>query len=34
MARKSDPIIDDKDIDLQSEVIHINGQRLTEEFAA
>lgn len=33
MARKPEPIIDDKDIDLDAEVIHVNGRRLTEEFA-
>ena len=33
MARKPEPIIDDKDIDLEREVIHINGRRLTEQFA-
>jgi hypothetical protein len=33
MARKPEPIIDDKDIDLDAEVIHVGGRRLTEELA-
>lgn len=33
MGRKSEPIVDDEDIDLEAEVIHVNGRRLTEEFA-
>ncbi|KDP02971.1 DNA-binding protein [Mycobacterium timonense] len=34
MGRKPEPIIDDDDIDLDKEVIHIgDGRRLTEELA-
>jgi predicted HicB family RNase H-like nuclease len=33
MARKPEPIIDDEDIDLDAEVIHVNGRRLTHELA-
>jgi predicted HicB family RNase H-like nuclease len=33
MARKPTPIIDDEDIDLDAEVIHVNGRRLTNELA-
>jgi predicted HicB family RNase H-like nuclease len=31
---KQEPIIDDDDLDLDHEVIHVNGRRLTEEYAA
>lgn len=30
MARKPEPIIEDDDIDLENEVVHVNGKRLTE----
>ncbi|TDH48872.1 ribbon-helix-helix protein, CopG family [Mycobacterium eburneum] len=33
MGRKPEPTIIDHDIDLETEVIHVNGRRLTEEFA-
>ncbi|MFD6197209.1 hypothetical protein ACFWE3_10945 [Mycobacteriaceae bacterium NPDC060252] len=33
MSNKPEPIIDDEDIDLDAEEIHVNGQRLTEEMA-
>ncbi|WP_269749119.1 hypothetical protein [Mycobacterium sherrisii] len=32
-GRTPKPIIDDEDIDLDAEVIHVNGQRLTNELA-
>ncbi|WP_188113088.1 hypothetical protein [Mycobacterium simiae] len=33
VRRKPEPIIADEDIDLDVEVIHVNGQRLTNALA-